>query len=504
MSSATPIRSDGTSPVTTSSSEARDISEDSTVQNVMDAGAAAGQLKGDSHNQESGGDATPGNDTRLSSKPEVSWASFASLWCSVNGRSHFILVDFGMSTCPACSQDLRPKLASDVKPEPVSMPTKSEMDDSNAEPYGYSNVADTEGEANSAKVTDKTQPVSYYVEYWDKGDHSIANVSWSKPFDLAAERKYLTPPKQSSVFDVTTILSTSIPGDGFRLRSEKDALLKKGIVNNPSIDISVSMSKMTIYSQAILRAIAAVAAYYPSVDLTRGPVTLYEPYTIIAHYLQELEDYQAACNDNVDQNDTPSTTAAVNAPASSDRESFEHLGLLLRFFEANGVKIKVEEEKARHAKGVCTFRMLWLLFKPGMTVYVYDGGQSSARVISALEIDPKILLQHIRFFSPHSFRLWNLNFDGHYVGRSQLSFTIPYFEGERSITSLKIIPSDLMDVKDNGMTRRMMEERGKMWYSLLGGKQVFHQGNALSTPANSVSTFPAQVASPQRGIWQWQ
>ena len=53
-----------------------------------------------------------------------------------------------------------------------------------------------------------------------------------------------------------------------------------------------------------------------------------------------------------------------------------------------------------------------------------------------------------------------------------------------------------MDVKDNGKTRRILEERGKMWYSTLSGKQVFHTGNTLSDPSNLVSAYPIRVAGP--------
>ena len=384
-----------------SNSETSDINEGSKNRNGTDAGAAAGHANESSNDQHLGSETTPRDNTGLNEESQMSYAASASLWCPINGRSHLTIVGEGMNTCPTCSQDLQSKPISNINTKPVSEAAQGEKDNPTAAPSTSSDVTETKGED---KVAGNTTLVSYYVAFRNDEDIWSGRVSWSRPFDLAPAPKPVLS-KQSCVFDVTTFLNTTLPRNRYYPRSATEEVLKKSIIDDPDVDVSVKKSEITIHSQAILKTIAAVATYYPSVDLTRRSVTLSEPYTIIAHYLQELEDSQAAGNRDVDQNATPSAGTVANGPESYKTTKFEHLSLLLQFFEVTGIRMKIEEEKVRHAKGFCTFRMLWLLFKPGTTVYVQSGSRPCACVISALRIDPRILQAQQQFFSSHSFEL---------------------------------------------------------------------------------------------------
>jgi hypothetical protein len=138
--------------------------------------------------------------------------------------------------------------------------------------------------------------------------------------------------------------------------------------------------------------------------------------------------------------------------------------------------------------------MLWLLFKPGKTVYMESGGQLYAYVIRSMEVDKGILSATSRLQSPqYVVELWNLDFDGRFVGRTCTLVTIAHFDGERQVTSLKIFPCEFIDRQDNGETRRNLEDLGAKWYSYLRGRQLFYSGELIGPPKRQVNTRYAQL-----------
>ncbi|KAK8071311.1 P-loop containing nucleoside triphosphate hydrolase [Apiospora hydei] len=435
--------------------------------------------------------------------PKQTLESDAPLWCPVTLRAHSILLDFRMITCPACHQYLylkKAKKATDVATEPED---KSESSD---------NV-----EAEKVLVTNT-------VDFRDIEDDCVERAPWPGTFDLLEARKDMVD--DNLAFEVVTVLETSITGEPgqTRVRSRPQGPARgtarapfrssttpaSEILSDSKLEIAVRQTTIIIHSRALLRLIKSVVSYYPSVSLDGKTVDLAEPFALIAHHLSQLENFVA---DSVDPSGLPEPkTRAAEKKDLANRQ----LGSLLRFVKQPKYTSPIEEEMARNGRGYCTFRMLWYLFRPGGTVYLSRDGKLDALVISDVTIDVKILRPEAKSLKPYDISLWYLDFDGRHVGRSEESVSIPAFEGERLITSLKLFPVEYRDNSDGGETKRELEELGKRWFGYLLGAQSHYKGefigplgrqfdgrvfvdNAAYIEEESATNPPRQPAKPRGG-----
>lgn len=371
-----------------------------------------------------------------------------SPYCPKKGIHHAELLHDNIEYCPDCGQVLDQAQLEKMKP-----PESSDSESSNG---------DSKSEGRLEEADD--QPISHLIKYLDKDGDPITVQSWPEMFELGSVRHSLAAQSPSqSVFEVLTVLSTSIQASTYSRWYEDDVerVLSAGILDNPKIKVAVKSVTITIKSVAVVKAIAKVSRYYPSVNLESDSLKCEEPFTIIGHNIRELEAL--------------STDLEDKGTLKSDELTSAHLRLLLEFIKEKIYHNGIEEEEARHSRGSCTFQMLWLLFKPGTTVYMDCNGRFAAYVVQSVECDESVLRDPM-LSSPYIINMWNLDFDGRYVGRLSTSITIAYFEGEREITSLKVFPSQFMDKNDGGKLRRSMEDRGKRWYQFLRGAQVYHSG----------------------------
>ncbi|KAJ3568239.1 hypothetical protein NPX13_g6491 [Xylaria arbuscula] len=385
-------------------------------------------------------------------KRQPSWKGEARLYCTKNGRPHSVLVDFGYSKCPKCEEDL-------TQPELIS-----------------EKPAEKGGDEQEASSSPR---VSFMIEYQDQGGNKITSEPWGKPFDLQSARG--TKVKEP-IFEVVTVLATTIPEDKYRFRSEVKDMMDEGILNNAKIGITLTGAKMVIKSAEIVEAISKAVAYYPSVDMEGDTITIYEPYPLIAHHIEQLETYGKSLQGSVPEE--PTTQVASGQPSdqpesasANPQDTRADIDVLLDYVKKSTYKSDIRDEQSRYENGMtCTFRMLWLLFKPGDTVYSETGNSLAAYVVSRVEMDGGILSPSTRK-DPYKIHMWCLDFDGRFVGRRTEMVTIPKFEGERAITSLKVFPCEYLDRTDEGVMRQRLEQHGKKWYESLVGRQVFHAGS---------------------------
>ncbi|KAI1363289.1 hypothetical protein F5Y08DRAFT_354458 [Xylaria arbuscula] len=380
-------------------------------------------------------------------KREPSWQSEARLYCTKNGRPHSVLVDFGCSKCPKCEEDLtHPHLTSE---EP----------------------ADKEG--GDKQEASSSPRVSFMID----------GEPWEKPFDLQSARgENIKEP----IFEVVTVLGTTIPENNFWFPTEVKNIMDQGILHNPKIGITLKGAKMVIKSAEIVKAITKVVTYYPSVDMEGHTITIYEPYPLIAHHIEQLETYGKSFQGPSSEEPTTQATSghpsnqAENASANA-QDTPADINMLLDYVKTSTYKSDVRDELSRYENGMtCTFRMLWLLFKPGDTVYSEVGNSLAAYVVSHVEMDGGILSLSTRK-DPYKIHMWCLDFDGRFVGRRTEMVTIPNFEGERAITSLKVFPCDYLDRTDEGVVRQRLEQYGKKWYESIVGRQFFYTGGLVDS-----------------------
>ncbi|KAI1125320.1 hypothetical protein F5Y10DRAFT_284378 [Nemania abortiva] len=421
--------------------------------------------KGESNSEsEADGSEADGNEPKI----RRSWQSSTRLYCPKNGRSHSLLVDFGCSKCPMCWEDLKyPTHEKGLRRLDPTVPDISEED------------SEEDTEENTSEVGD-SPTFTFTLQYKDTEGNTITTEPWGKePFNLQAARGAIEM-KKSSTFEVVTVLQTTIPEYKHRGPFGTRELLDGGILNNPTIGLTVETAKIVIRSPEIIRSISHVVSYYPSVDLEGDMITMKEPYPLIAHHMEQLERYSKQQKDiTIPESSTqisgnrPSLELEIPIKTSEDRS--DYLDLLLNYVKDSVYKDDIRDEIARYDRMACTFRMLWFLFKPGDTVYCETGGTLAAYVVSHVEMDDGILSESPRK-EPYTVNVWSLDFDGRFVGRYAEDITIPHFEGERSITSLKVFPCEYLDMQDNGQTRRRLEQHGKQWYESIIGRQVYYSG----------------------------
>ncbi|KAF7502671.1 hypothetical protein GJ744_005284 [Endocarpon pusillum] len=415
----------------------------------------------------------------------------ADLHCPKAGRSHSELLIFGVKTCPMCEQNLHPRKPNGTedcleKDEEVGKNKDGGAKqggvkgDSNESALVKDNSEENAGEdeANAKASSD----IVYKIMYKDGGQHTITTEPWGEPFDLEKARRGLKH-KKLPVLEIMTVLDTDIEKDSYRTKREVQVLMEEGILENEKISVTVASADMTINSPALIKVLSKIVSYYPGVNLDGKFITLREPYCIIAHHMKELEDFQKTYRPS-ERQDLPGRIdngGDMEQCETCDEETHDHIKILLDVFAAaHGDRIEKEEALYAQEPPLATFSMLWLLFKPGATAYAEVQGKRAACVIQSVTADP-LVAKKFEKRKPYEIKIWYLDFDGHYLGRCSATITIPDFDGEREITSLKVIPSEYLDKMDGGALRKQLESRGEKFYRLLSGAQMDYSGMTLGS-----------------------
>lgn len=366
------------------------------------------------------------------------------LFCRKGGLCHVCMMNHGWARCSFCELDFSMLLAF------CTVPDKKD-DVGSDKSSGKEDVI----VADKPEGRDSQGIISHSVEYIGMTGISLGSVPWSEPFDLTRARLgALKNTNDSAAFEIITQVNTSIESfTDFQYKS-----LPKGvhsIMETKDINLSVRTTVIRILSMEIIKDISGVVSYYPSVQLGGRELVLEEPYDIIAHHLQPLESIQ---------------------------KSNEHTKKFLETVKESMFKTRIQEERARNKKGLCTFPMLWLLFKPGDTVYAERDGDLFALVVIAV-LSPKGVFSSPKLTNRrYVIEAWNLEFDGRYVGRCKRGLFIESFEGERIISTLKVVPCQFIDDQDNGATRERLQRLGRQWYEMLPGRSILYSGPVKTLP----------------------
>ncbi|KAK7972492.1 hypothetical protein PG988_006626 [Apiospora saccharicola] len=359
-------------------------------------------------------------DPGLEPNPTISWR------CPITHKRHSHLKGFNMKACPACGQELPSsrKRGSDAAPE-----------------SGYSSSNET-------------------------GSYSSDGLAVERPFDDYNDTANLNTNGRAFAEAV-------LPGPFRPKESTPPVDVGREMLNDPLLDISVRRISVLVHSKALVQIIKSVVSYYPGVNLDSKPVRLIEPFPIIVHHLSQLEDILRS-PDALD-------TVPSSHPWTKETKQLVHqqLEAFLQFFKRPNYTSLIEEEAERHSRGYCTFRMLWYLLRPGSTVYVSRDGRLGAHIIAKVKVDRKIMRPEVTSAKPYEISLWYLDFDGRHIGRCAVSVSIPAFEGERAIASLKVFPVEYRDNMDEGKTRKELESMGKRWFQYLLGSQAHYKGEFM-------------------------
>ncbi|KAK4246010.1 hypothetical protein C7999DRAFT_33565 [Corynascus novoguineensis] len=332
------------------------------------------------------------------------------------------------------------------------------------------------------------------VEYRDLGDYHISSEDWNRPFQLDGERRRAlnkeSTRKKETVLEVVTVLRTTVPADSARLRFERAELMKQGLIGNPNISVGVQYIKIAILSRLFIDTLKSGVSYDTQDKLERSNLELSEPFALIGHHLEALENYvaQRAAHEsmaNATRDSTLGQSLGVDdaitggEPSSVDRETRAHVGVVLDFVKPI-LKDAITEEVARHRREnpACTYRILWYLFRPGDTVYRFSDEGDDAHIVDAVKMD-KFSLSSMDVNRECRIRLWHLDFNGSCITWARHETIIRPFKGERAIVSLDVVPCRIWDKTKGGELRATLEARGKKWVDHLMGKHVEYRGEPI-------------------------
>ncbi|TPX12710.1 uncharacterized protein E0L32_000887 [Thyridium curvatum] len=431
------------------------------------------------------------DESQVSEYGEINQSN-AALYCQKSGRLHVSFIGIGILDCPYCQQSLRaPKTPNDGPSDldntlrhfktDMRVYFRTTDDDNSREEEvkrfgvhssGHLRTSEEDSDSDSEKESTEqegekdasTEPlVSHLVEYRDERDRVVLISPCAADFDLAEARK-ATGAMSGSIFDVITVIDTSLSRSEFRYDypySESD------ILNNPKLTLKVRLKQLVIHSHMIIAAVRRAVRYYPSQKFNTEDLVIEEPYMLLQHHVEELKSIRELSEQGLG-------VEPRNAEQELKFQESQHLAALLNFLQKSSAT-DIEEERERHKRGMCTFRMLWLLFKPGTTVYADICGTLSAYVVR------KFKIFRGGYSKEYNISIWNLVYDGKYVGRSKSMVTIAQFEGERQIQSMKVFPSEFHDREDGGRLRQQLETNGESWFSLIRGAQVYYEGPLLGS-----------------------
>jgi hypothetical protein len=253
---------------------------------------------------------------------------------------------------------------------------------------------------------------------------------------------------------------------------------KSGEVNSvklPPYDAQLG-SYIEITSHAVLDALRCVIDYAPGYDLGARSVKIRWPYSILVHYDDKLAEYQRKF-------ESPDCMSTVCPGRNANR----HIGIVRKFVK-DTIGAAVEDERKRHARGMATFDMLWLLFRPGTDMlYERDGiGEHHPYVMGELQCG--VLNGAIRLYE---IELWNMKANPVYLGPCHERTEMEPFAGEVQITSLKIYPfehcikSKLWGERENA--RDYFEKRGSIFFQLRRQGCWEYRGYTTTFPRRPVS-----------------
>jgi hypothetical protein len=235
-----------------------------------------------------------------------------------------------------------------------------------------------------------------------------------------------------------------------------------------------------ILSPQIQNVLRKLVQYYPGHDLQGRELLFKEPYRVLVHYHDDLHTVASAY-------DTEDKTAMFGDEADGsliyikcDETTHDHLNILLNSptykDHYEGV---IGPELRNYENGYASYDMLWLLFKPGDTVFARVRKDLAGFVVLAVDHtpDPYGVLPLDKW----TIQVWILAYTGQRLTRQAHEFTIDRYNGLCKIDELNIFPKQFL--KDDGKVERELIARGAEYFKIVCGLPA-HRRYAGSVIAN--------------------
>jgi hypothetical protein len=230
----------------------------------------------------------------------------------------------------------------------------------------------------------------------------------------------------------------------------------------------VDRVEMEIHSQKLIDALRAIIDYYPGSKLfAPDKVLLPQPFAPLLQYRDEIEAYK---NQHPPWHDEDYRT-----------ETNRHIDILLDYLDPRyREKLNAERERYKQSPPVCTYDMLWLLYKPGEVCYRYPTpGQLQAGIA-------KNFFDEIDKPPAHLFG-WSISFGGKTFGREPFHVDIAPFVGEREISTLECFPARFLPLTEGSFltqedVRKYLIDRGRKCWNVSRPTYCDYNGTTANFP----------------------
>lgn len=333
--------------------------------------------------------------------------------------------------------------------------------------------------------------VLHMVEWTDRNGYRKQNFHSNKPFPaFEIATKPLQPPEDLDSEAGEPILEVITPISGWA-PPEKSS--DTGLIDLKDIAVDdIGKTKIIIHSPLLIAAIRSVVTYYPDYDFTSEPFVSTEPHPVLMHHLPELRALHSR-----------TAAAPSNGSGINQQATHEHLHHLLNALEpAIHRHISPAEVRISKPRPTITFDTLWLIFKPGVDVYVKWSKDFKDVIFTGVVQATSTKEPEWRRSKPRfDIEIWVLESDGSKMGRTAGTRSIEWFEDECEITSLEHYPASYWDAQDAGVRRRAIEARGHRHYKVLRSEpqQMRYDGRPYSSRREAVSCLsPSEVVGAHR------
>lgn len=398
----------------------------------------------------------------------------ASLWCPVRRRNHANLIEFGLEWCPRCKQDLKPPLEIEVvAPRAESVDTAEE-----ASEEGNSDGSQSD---NDSEADQESNPM-FGIQFVDNAGGHVTRRPWHEILDLQIERAKMSRQTGPPV-ETVTVVATSLSSEWRKHMAPSELEnLASGFLTNPNYTMEIEYMRVDIRSDHIKQALRQIVTYSPGSGLANELMFMIMPYCLFYHHWDAIKAYQRTfkgAKDYDESNGRTNPTTQKPGFKPCDEITYNHLIVLRNAIESQNLAAVIEEKKRyKQSPALATFGMLWLLLKPGTTIYTKIHGKLAACVIKAFDFSPPFSLR--KESSAYRVQLWHLQYDGKVLGRHELVRYISAFEGEKRLIDLEIIPAEFYDAYDGGGLRKRLEARGEKYFKFISGpRQVNYRGDSL-------------------------
>lgn len=218
---------------------------------------------------------------------------------------------------------------------------------------------------------------------------------------------------------------------------------------------------LKINSPAVIAAIQNTIEYYPGLNASLGSLTVTEPFMPLYLYKEELERYAEDKREALEENPDLET-------CEREKHLQEHIAPLFQFLNTRPELQQIKLEQERWKRGMCTFKMLWLLYKPGTFVYSKSPGNTrepEAWVIKSITGGGGAVHNE-----SYDVAFWNVDINRDKLGRVQHGIELIPWDGECPIEDLTWVPVTHYKVDDKG---EPTEEGEKLRQKLIDNGKLF-------------------------------